>query len=186
MTTSIPKITVKDKNLKFKPNVVNYEVTYRDYNLSKLIKENIDLFPENKINAAYNAVDRQILGPRKNKIALYHLDQELKETKLTFFELYQLSNRFGNLLKSLGVGRGDRVFFFLPRIPELFYGFLGTLKVGAVAGTMFSAFGVQALIDRLADSAAKVVITNKELLPRITDAKKQLPDLEKVLVVEDF
>ena len=84
MTTSIPKITVKDKNLKFKPNVVNYEVTYRDYNLSKLIKENIDLFPENKINAAYNAVDRQILGPRKNKIALYHLDQELKETKLTF------------------------------------------------------------------------------------------------------
>jgi acetyl-CoA synthetase len=186
MTTLIPKITVKDKQLKFKPNVGNYETLYRDYNLNKLIKENIDLFPENKINAAYNAVDRQILGPRKNKIALYHLDQELKETKLTFFELYQLSNRFGNLLKSLNIGRGDRVFFFLPRIPELFYGFLGTLKVGAVAGTMFSAFGVQALIDRLADSAAKVVVTNKELLPRITDAKKHLPDLEKVLVVEDF
>ncbi|MBI5356204.1 acetate--CoA ligase [Candidatus Collierbacteria bacterium] len=186
MTTSIPKITVKDKQLKFKPNVANYEAAYRDYNLNKLIKDNIVLFPENKINAAYNAVDRQILGPRKNKIALYLLDQELKETKLTFFELYQLSNRFGNLLKSLGVGRGDRVFFFLPRIPELFYGFLGTLKVGAVAGTMFSAFGVQALIDRLADSAAKVVVTNKELLPRIKDAKKNLPKLEKILVVEDF
>ena len=137
MTTLIPKITVKDKNLKFKPNVVNYEVTYRDYNLSKLIKENIDLFPENKINAAYNAVDRQILGPRKNKIALYHLDQELKETKLTFFELYQLSNRFGNLLKSLGVGRGDRVFFFLPRIPELFYGFWERLKSGCRRNNVF-------------------------------------------------
>jgi len=186
MKTQIPEISVKDKNLKFKPNLINYEAAYRDYNLNKLIKENIDLFPEKKINAAYNAVDRQILGPRKNKIAIYHLDQNLVETKLTFYELYQLSNRFGNLLKSLGIGRGDRVFFFLPRIPELFYGFLGTLKIGAMAGTMFSAFGVQALIDRLADSTAKVIITNKELLPRVKDAKKNLPDLEKILVVEDF
>ena len=120
---SIPKISVKDKQLKFKPNVANYEAAYRDYNLNKLIKENIDLFPENKINAAYNAVDRQILGPRKNKIAIYHLDQDLNEIKLTFFELYQLSNRFGNLLKSLGAGRGDREFFFLPKIPDLFFDF---------------------------------------------------------------
>lgn len=186
MKTTIPEITVKDKNLKFQPNLADYESAYKNFNLDKLVKENIDFFAQNKINAAYNAIDRQVLTLRKNKIAIYHLDENLNETKLTFFELNQLSNRFGNLLKSLGVDRGDRVFFFLPRIPELFYGFLGTLKIGAVAGTMFSAFGVQALIDRLGDSRAKVVVTNLDLLPRVKEAKKHLPDLKKILVVEKF
>ena len=84
--------------------------------------------------------------------------------------------------------RGERVFIFLPRVPELFISFLGALKIGAIAGTLFSAFQEQALADRLGNSDAKIVITNKELKPRIDKIRKKLSALEHILTVdsEDF
>ncbi len=80
--------------------------------------------------------------------------------------------------------RGDRVFLFLPRIPELFFAFLGILKVGAVCGTLFSAFQEQALEDRLGNSDAKVVITTTELKPRIDKIRKHLLNLKHIIVVD--
>src|SRR3989344_5839222 len=102
------------------------------------------------LNAAVEAVDKNAQSDRKNKVALYWEGEDGTKSKYSFLELSVLSNKFGNILKShYNVEREDRVFFFLPRIPELFYGFLGTLKTGAIAGTLFSAFGPQALQDRL-------------------------------------
>lgn len=179
-------ITIAQKKLTYQPIIQNYAAAYKNFQLSRAIKDEIEFLPGNALNAAYNAVERHALGSRKNKIALYHLDENLVETKLTFFELNQLANRFGNFLKSRGVKRGDRVFFFLPRVPALFYGFLGTLKIGAVAGTLFSAFGRQALVDRLKDSGAKVLVTSKDLLPRVTAAKPSLPELAHVVTLEQL
>jgi acetyl-CoA synthetase len=136
-----------------------------------------------KLNAAYEAVDRNALSARKNKVALYWEGENGVKTKYTFLELSLLSNKFGNFLKKLGVERGDRVFFFLPRIPELFYGFLGTLKIGAISGTMFSAFGPQAIQDRLDNSDAKVVVTTPELKDRIVKVKENLPHLQHIVDV---
>ncbi|OFW70503.1 MAG: acetate--CoA ligase, partial [Alphaproteobacteria bacterium GWB1_45_5] len=98
-----------------------------------------------------------------------------------FEELSVLSNKLGNILKDFGVERGDRVFIFLPRIPELYFSFLGILKIGAIAGTLFSAFQEQALADRLGQARPKVVITNKEL-------KSRLPRVKHVITIdtEDF
>lgn len=180
------KIIKKTKKfLKSTPNLVNYEKAYRVFSWQEAEKE-IAWFPGKKINAASNAIDRNIKGPRRNKVALYWEGKDGQKKKFTFFELYLLSNQFANFLKSLRVKRGDRVFFFLPRVPELYFGFLGALKIGAIAGTLFAAFGPQALLDRLKNSGAKFLITTKELYPRVEEIEKQLPELKKVILVENL
>lgn len=140
---------------------------------------------DGKINAAWNAVDRHAQTWRKNKVALYWEDEAGTEKKYTFEELSLLSNKVGNVLKDFGVDRGDRVFLFLPRIPELYFSFLGILKIGAIAGTLFSAFQEQALADRLGNSGAKVLLTTKELKPRVDKIRRKLPELEHILVVDE-
>lgn len=164
------------------PNLSDYEKTRKDFSWHDA-RKNLDWF-DGKLNAAYNAIDRHCQTWRKNKIALYWEDENGVEKKYTFEELSLLSNKVGNILKDFDIDRGDRVFLFLPRIPELFYSFLGILKIGAVAGTLFSAFQEQALADRLANSEAKILITTAELKPRVDKIRKKLPHLKHILVVD--
>ena len=164
-------------------NLSDYQKTYDKFSYDQY-KGELDWFSGNRLNAAFNAVDRNAANFRKNKVALYWHGQDDQKQKFTFRELSLLSNQFGNLLKNLDVDKGDRVFFFLPRVPELYYGFLGTLKIGAIAGTLFSAFGHQALYDRLENSDAKVLVTNSDLLPRVKKILPQLPALKTVLVTD--
>src|SRR3989338_10651780 len=163
-------------------NLSDYQKTYDKFSYDQY-KGELDWFSGNRLNAAFNAVDRNAANFRKNKVALYWHGQDDQKQKFTFRELSLLSNQFGNLLKNLDVDKGGRVFFFLPRVPELYYGFLGTLKIGAIAGTLFSAFGHQALYDRLENSDAKVLVTEASLFDRVAEAAKDLPSLETILVV---
>ncbi len=168
------------------PNLEDYDRLYRNFKWQDAHKE-LAWF-EGKINAAYNAVDRHADTWRKNKVALYWEGEDGTEKKYTFEELKYASNKFGNILKDFGVDRGDRVFLFLPRIPELFFAFLGTLKIGAIAGTLFSAFQEQALEDRLLNSDAKILVTTIELKPRVDKIRRHLPNLKHIITVdsEDF
>lgn len=172
-----------DKNLKKPPNMADYEETRKKFTWADGEKE-IVWFKNKKINAAYNAIDRNALGARKSKVALYWEQDNNQKKKFTFQELAIISSQFGHLLKKLGIGRGERVFFFLPRVPELYYGFLGTLKIGAIAGTMFSAFGTQAIVDRLGNAGAKILVTNKELYRRVLPVERKLPDLKRIILIE--
>ena len=169
----------KTNDREFPSNLTDYDEMYRSFEW-KYARKELDWFGD-KLNAAYNAVDRHTHTWRKNKIALYWEDEEGNQKKYTFEELSVLSNKLGNILKDFGVERGDRVFIFLPRIPELYFSFLGILKIGAIAGTLFSAFQEQALADRLGQARPKVVITNKEL-------KSRLPRVKHVITIdtEDF
>lgn len=176
-------IRKKSSSSKTTHNLVNYEKERDSFSWSK-IKEEIE-FLDGKVNAAYNAVERHANNFRKNKIALYWLGDDEEEQKFTFAELDNKTNQFANLLHALNIDKGDRVFFFLSRIPELYYGFLGTLKRGAIAGTMFSAFGPQAIKDRLGNSGAKVVVTEATLFDRLAKVSQDLPELETVLVTGD-
>jgi acetyl-CoA synthetase len=176
---------VKEELVKKYPNdanLENYEKTYGAFSWEKAKKE-ISYFANGKLNAAYNAVDRQLAAGRRNKVALYAIDANNKLEKFTFADIYYLSNRVGNALKGLGVVKGDRVFVFLPRIKELYTATIAIAKIGAIAGPLFSAFGPDALRDRLLDSQAKVIITTPDLKPKLDEIRSQLPDLKYVIVI---
>jgi acetyl-CoA synthetase len=183
MKNSKSKPKLITKKLNFNPNLKNYKTTYKSFSYFDIAKE-IEYLPDGRLNAAYSVCDAHANGKRKNKVALYWEGEDGEEVKLTFQDLSILSNKAGSLLKKLDVLREDRVFLFLPRIPELYFTFLGILKIGAIAGTLFSAFGPQALEDRLKNSAAKVLITTQELYPRVKKIKKNLPHLKKIILVD--
>jgi acetyl-CoA synthetase len=164
------------------PNLLNYDDLYSNFDWAHA-KSEISYFAGGKVNAAHNAVDRHLDRGRRNKVALYAVDAEENLSKYTFQEIADWSNRVGNALKSLGVERGDRVFVFLPRIPELYVTTIGIVKVGAVVGPLFSAFGPDALRDRLLDSGAKVIITNQALKVKLDEVRHELPQLKHVIVV---
>src|SRR3989344_4617101 len=163
-------------------NLHDYDAVRRSFDWSRARKE-LDWF-DGKLNAAYNAVDRHTHTWRKNKVALFWEDEEGNEKKYTFEELSLASNKIGNILKDFGVDRGKRVFIFLPRVPELYTCFLAVIKIGAIAGTLFSAFQEQALADRLENSEAEIVFTTKELKLRIDKVKKQLPELKHIITID--
>jgi acetyl-CoA synthetase len=119
-----------------------------------------------------------------HKTALRWVDAEFVTTDYTFAALEQQSNRYANLLQNLGYGKGDRIFLYLPPMPEVYFSFLGILKRQAVAGLLFSNFGRSAVFDRLSDAGAKVLITKQSLLRRIRDVIDGLPSLELVLLVD--
>jgi acetyl-CoA synthetase len=168
-----------------KPNLTDYEKAYRTFSWSQVEKE-LDWFAGKRLNAAYNAVDRHALTFRKNKIALYWEGEGGQREKFTFAELAVLSNQFAHLLKDSGIKKGERVFFFLPRIPALYFGFLGALKVGAIAGTLFSAFGPKALEDRLSNSDAEILVTTASLAQRVRGIRSKLKNLKEVILVEEL
>ncbi|KKR31337.1 MAG: Acetyl-CoA synthetase [Candidatus Gottesmanbacteria bacterium GW2011_GWC2_39_8] len=174
----------KNFKYKLKPNLEDYESAYKSF-LWKDHYDELEWFPEGKLNAAYNAIDRHLKTFRKNKVALYWEGESGDKQKYTFDEISRLSNQFGNYLKSQGVERGHRVFIFLPRVPYLFFAFLGILKIGAIAGTLFSAFQEQALFDRLDNSNAEVLITNSVLAERVKKIKHKLPHLKHIILVDD-
>lgn len=178
------KVKLIDKHfIGIQPNMPDYNKAYKEFNWEKA-KSEVAYFEDGTLNVAYNAIDKHLLTHRKNKVALYWEGAKGEELKFTFQEMAELTNRFANLLKSIKVKKGDRVFLFLPRIPELFISFLGTLKMGAICGTLFAAFGEQALYDRLDNSDAKILITDENLLPRVKKVEKKLPHLKKIILID--
>lgn len=158
----------------------NYDQVYDNFNWRE-VEENFTWSKTNQINMAYEAIDRHVHTDRKNKIALYYQDGTRKE-KYTFKEMKELSNQAANVMKEYGhVEKGDRVFIFMPRSPELYFALLGTIKLGAIAGPLFEAFMEGAVRDRLEDSRAKVLITTPELLNRVPVV--DLPHLEHIFLV---
>ena len=170
--------------LRLKSNLQGYEQLRKTFKWSDSEKD-IEWFPDGKLNSAHNVVDRHAMGPRKNKVALIYDDGQGKIQKITFQELYEQTNRFANLLKKLGVKRQDRVFIFLQRSPEAYISFLGATKYGAIASPMFPAFGPDAIRDRLGDSEAVALVTDKELKKRFYEVKTQLPALKHLIIVDE-
>ena len=125
-----------------------------------------------------------ILGVRKkNKIALY-FSNEARNEKYTFRDMKLFSNKAGNVLKrAANVEKGDRVFIFMPRSPELYFILLGAIKLGAIVGPLFEAFMEDAGRDRLEDSEGKVRVTTPELLQRVP--VDELPHLKQIILVRE-
>src|SRR5262249_47066062 len=160
-------------------NMESYEKVRAAFQWSQ-VEPAFDWYRTGKINMAYECIDRHCLGPNKNKMALLYTDGQRVE-RYTFEDLMRLSNRFANALVRMGVTRGDRVFVFLPRVPETYVGILGILKVGAIPSPLFEAFMSDAVRDRMLDAGAVALLTNRHLLERVPE--NDLPDLKHVVLV---
>jgi acetyl-CoA synthetase len=168
--------------IKGENNLPNYDEAYANFNWEE-VNKNFTWNETGRVNMAYEAIDKHAKSDRKNKVALYYQDGSRKE-KYTFKEIKDFSNKAGNVLKNYGdVEKGDRVFIFMPRSPELYFALLGAVKLGAIVGPLFEAFMEGAVRDRLEDSEAKVLITTPELLERVP--LNDLPALKTVFLVGD-
>jgi acetyl-CoA synthetase len=160
-------------------NLNNYEEAYQSMDW-KEVEQAFSWSRTGKVNIVYEAIDRHVDEGRGENTALLYADDKRTES-YSFAQLSTLSSRFAQGLKSLGIKKGDRVFIFMPRSPELYVALLGTLRIGAIAGPLFEAFMGEAVKDRLADSEAVAVVTTPALLSRI--AVSSLPELKHVILV---
>lgn len=116
-------------------------------------------FVGGKINVSYNCIDRHCKTWRRNKAAIIWQGEPLEESRtLTYQQLYYEVNKFGNVLKKLGVQKGDRVCIYLPMIPELAISMLACARIGAIHTIVFGGFSAEALSDRIKDSQAAILI----------------------------
>ena len=135
-------------------------------------------------NIGYYCSRFQCLNGNAGKTALRWIDASGAVSDYNFSMLDAESDRVAWALTRLGISRQDIVFTFLPRMPEQFFAFLGILKMQAVAGTLFSNFGEEALADRLGDSRAVAVITRRSLSRKIERVRDRLPRLRYVLLTD--
>ena len=150
-------------------------------------------FVDGKLNVSENCLDRHLAGARRNKAAIIWEGEPGDRRTLTYWELAREVRAFANVLKSLGVQKGDRVGIYLPLIPEAAIAMLACARIGAIHSVVFGGFSPESLRDRMNDAQAKVVITadggyrRGQIVPlkRNTDkALEECPTVRHVVVVQ--
>lgn len=166
------------------PNLVDYEKTRTAFSWEEARRALEGLPNGQGLNIAHEAVDRHAAGPRRAHLALRWLGKRHEVRDFTYADLQRQTNRFANVLKKLGVGKGDRVFLLAGRIPELYISALGALKNGNVFCPLFSAFGPEPIRQRLSIGDGRVLVTTPLLYKRkVADLRAALPNLQHVLLI---
>ena len=170
-------------DLRVKPHLADYETVRRTFSWDAMRRE-LGVVGGGFLNICYAAVDRHLATPVCDRVAFRFVARNLAQRDVTYLELAHLTNRFANVLRGLGIGRGDRVFVLAGRIPELYVAVLGALKNGSVVTPLFSAFGPEPIKTRLALGEAKVLVTTEALYRRkVAGIAAELPHLAHVLLV---
>src|SRR6476646_9260996 len=150
-------------------------------------------FVGGKLNASANCLDRHIRTAHRNKAAIIWEGEPGDRRTLTYFDLSRQVCQFANVLKSLGVKKGDRVALYLPLIPELAISMLACARIGAVHSVVFGGFSAESLRDRINDSQCKVLVTadggwrRGQIVPlkqTADEALKDTPSIEHVVIVQ--
>jgi acetyl-CoA synthetase len=145
------------------------------------------------INASVNCVDRHTRGPRRNKAAIVWEGEPGDRRTLTYFDLYRQVCQFANVLKSLGVRRGDRVALYLPLVPELAIAMLACARIGAAHSVIFGGFSAESLRDRINDAQATLLVTadggwrRGQIVPlkqMADEALEGTPSIRNVVIVQ--
>ena len=182
MTTDFPTFDKPSPDdMAVRPNLV-YDEIPPDFRWENVYEE-LAWLPGGFLNKAVEAIDRHAEGSDADKPAMIWEGKNGELEVYTFGQMKGLTNQFANVLLSVGIQKGDRVFIFMDRLPELYIAFFGALKAGAVVGPLFSAFGPEPVKDRLQDSAAKVLVTQPDLRRKITPIIPELMDLQHIIVV---
>jgi acetyl-CoA synthetase len=165
------------------PNLLDYERASAEFSWDAA-RAALEGLPGGRgLNIAHEAVDRHASGPLRNRLALRFLSARGGRRDYTYGDLAEATSRFAGALRALGVGRGDRVFALLGRVPELYVAALGTLKNGSVFSPLFSAFGPEPIRARLELGGGKALVTTEGLYRRkVAGIRAALPALEHVLL----
>jgi acetyl-CoA synthetase len=154
---------------------------------------NAKWFVNGKLNASVNCLDRHVRGPRRNKAAIVWEGEPGDRRTLTYWDLYRQVSAFANVLKSLGVTRGDRVALYLPLIPELAIAMLACARIGAIHSVVFGGFSAESLRDRINDARAVLLVTADggyrrgkvvALKQMADEALRDTPSIKNVIVVQ--
>ncbi|MUV57981.1 acyl-CoA synthetase [Halogeometricum sp. CBA1124] len=162
-------------------NLTDYDATRESFSWDDVYAE-ADWDAPERLNVAHETVDRH--AEDREKVALYQVGTDGELTKTTFWELADRSSQFANVLAELGVERGDRVFSYMPRIPEHYVALVGTLKHGAVWGSVNERFGPDGISYRLDDCDASVVVTTTDNRDTVAEALTDAPSVEHVVTVD--
>jgi acetyl-CoA synthetase len=150
-------------------------------------------FADGKLNVSANCLDRHVRTWRRNKAAFIWEGEPGDKRTLTYFDLYRQVCQFANVLKSLGVKKGDRVALYLPLVPELAIAMLACARIGAIHSVVFGGFSAESLRDRINDSKCKVLVTadggwrRGQIVPlkqMADEALKETPSIEHVIIVQ--
>ena len=150
-------------------------------------------FPGGQTNIVHNCLDRHQRTWRKNKLAFVWVGEKGDVRTYSYFALNRETCRFANVLKAMGVKKGDRVTIYMPRVPEIVIAMLATAKIGAIHSVVYGGFSQDALQGRIEDSDSKVVVTADggfmngkvvELKKTVDEAVRRCPSVETVIVVK--
>ncbi len=166
-----------------RPNLDDYDAIRAGFVYADVISE-LDGLPGGALNIAHEALDRHVAQGRGDKLCWIWEGKDGSIERYTYADATRMSNQFAHVLGTLGIAKGDRVFCFMDRVPELYAAVFGTLKAGCVTGPLFSAFGPDAAGDRLADAGARVLVTTPEQRAKVAQMKPKLPALEYIIIVE--
>ncbi|MDP2795004.1 MAG: acetate--CoA ligase [Sulfurisoma sp.] len=182
-SSSVIRKTAAD--LRLSPNLADYAGERRAFAWDRARAELIGL-PGGGLNIAHEAVERHANGPLRDKTAFRFLARGIPARDVSFGELSRLASRFANVLRQLGIGKGERVFVLAGRIPELYIAVLGSLKNGSVVSPLFSAFGPEPVATRVNLGAGRVLVTTDRLYERkVASLRDKMPTLEHVLLVAE-
>ena len=150
-------------------------------------------FADGTLNVSANCLDRHVRSWRRNKAAFIWEGEPGDRRTLTYFDLYRQVCQFANVLKSLGVKKGDRVALYLPLVPELAIAMLACTRLGAIHSVVFGGFSAESLRDRINDSQCKVLVTadggwrRGQIVPlkqMADEALTDTPSIEHVVIVQ--
>ena len=170
------------------PNLDDYEKTRASFSWSQVPDLCAGMGP-GLCNIGYAAVDRHAEGPEAGRTALRFIADEpgsatLSAHDVSYAELGRLARRFTNVLRGLGIGKGDKVFVIMGRVPELYISMLGALRNGSVVSPLFSAFGPEPIETRVNIGSADVLVTTAAIYKRkIAKIRDQMPSVKHVLIV---
>lgn len=164
-------------------NIGSYDERLKDFSWS-VAEAELEYRPGGGLNIGWHCSDRQCLKGKGEKPALLWEGLGGVEKRYTFNDIRLASNTIGQFLRDHGIQAGDRVCLFMEKIPELYLGALGILKIGAIGQPLFSAFGDESLFVRLENAQTRAILTQRKHAPKVRKILDKLPSLERIIIVD--